>query len=84
MFDISKSQGTRRFIAYCIALAILTLIGVIAFKVSASPDVTEAVMWPITFLTAGYLGFGTLHDTVVRKGMVTAAQALVQPKDGEK
>ena len=72
MNDLMKSQGTRRFLAYCVAVVVLASIAGVALKIDTRPELVESVMWPIAFLAAGYLGFGMLHDGVVRKAIVTA------------
>jgi Zn-dependent protease len=77
MFDtISSSQGTRRFLAYLVAIVVLAALGVLAMMIRAEVALVDAVLWPVAFLAGGYLGFGMLHDGVVRRSLVGALASL--------
>lgn len=81
MNDVFKSQGTRRFFAYCLAVSAFLGIGAIAVWAGAKPEVVDAVLWPLALYTAGYQGFGMLHDGAVRKAIVgTLAERPEEPK----
>lgn len=71
-----ESQGTNRFMAYCMAMAGFVVLGSIAFWLKAPTELVDATFWPAAMYAAGYQGFGMAHDAVARTSLVRAISQI--------
>jgi len=72
---VHSSKGSRRFPAFLISLAVLTIHAATAMAIAkeVTPELVLATSWPIVALAAGYLGFTNWHDRGVRQAELAAS-----------